>query len=189
MPVKKFTRYTKGRNQQVIVPKALAISTDATLNAFITNANASLGNLRVENNTTIVGDVYARQYYFANSNVVLANIAGQVEYAIENYSGNIGSNVFTTNIVTTSDSSVSLILQTENDELIFATQVSGNIATLSNIGYLTLASGLTANTMVGNVTYSPGNVSQWISPAPTTVSEALDRLANAIVSGTSGSPI
>jgi hypothetical protein len=160
-----------------------------TANAFITNANASLGNLRVESTATIVGDVYARQYYFANSNVVLANIAGQVEYAIQNYSGNIGSNIFTTNIVTTSDSSVSLTLKTENDDLIFATQVSGNIATLSNIGYLTLASGLTANTMVGNVTYSPGNVSQWISPAPTTVSEALDRLANAIVSGTSGSPI
>ncbi len=38
MAVKKFTRYTKGKNQQVIVPKAAAVSTDATLALFIANA-------------------------------------------------------------------------------------------------------------------------------------------------------
>jgi hypothetical protein len=36
--VKKFTRYTKGRNQQVIVPKAVAVSTDVTLALFLANA-------------------------------------------------------------------------------------------------------------------------------------------------------
>lgn len=38
MATKKFTKYTKGRNQQVIVPKAIAITTDATLALFLSLA-------------------------------------------------------------------------------------------------------------------------------------------------------
>lgn len=156
-----------------------------TANAFVTNANASIGNIRVENDAVIVGDVYAHNYYFANSNVLVSNIDAQIEYAIQNYAGNVGVESLIANVVRTNDYGVSLTLQTTNDDLIFATQVSGNIATLSNVGHLTLASGLTADTLDGNLTYSPGNLSQWTSPAPTTVSEALDRIANAIISGTS----
>lgn len=122
-----------------------------TANTFVTNANAILGNLRVLNDATIVGDVYARQYYFANSNITLSNIDAQVTYSIENYSGNIGSNIFIANTIRTSDSGVSIFLETENDELTFSTQVSGNIATLSNAGHLTLENGLTTNEINGNI--------------------------------------
>lgn len=160
-----------------------------TANAFITNANATLGNIRVVNDATIVGDIYAHNYYFANSNVVLSNIDGQVEYAIQNYQGNIGVEAFIANVIRTNDYSVSLTLNNENDELIFATNVSGNIATLSNVGYFTLASGLSADTITGNVNYTPANASMWVSPAPTTIAEAIDRLANAIVTGTTGTSI
>ncbi len=45
MPIKRFTRYTKGRNQQVVVPKAVAVSADATLALFI--ANAAVGAIGV----------------------------------------------------------------------------------------------------------------------------------------------
>ncbi len=40
MATKRFTRYTKGRNQQVIVSKATAVSTETTLALFIANATA-----------------------------------------------------------------------------------------------------------------------------------------------------
>lgn len=45
MPVKKFTRYTKGLNAQVIVPKAAAVSTQATYALFV--ANAAIGELGI----------------------------------------------------------------------------------------------------------------------------------------------
>lgn len=160
-----------------------------TANAFVTNANASLGNIRVQSDAVVVGDIYARNYYFANSNVVLGNVDSQIEDAIQNYTGNVGVDAVMANVVRTSDYSVSLNLNNENDELIFATNVSGNIATLSNVGYFTLASGLSADTITGNVNYTPANASMWVSPAPTTIAEAIDRLANAIVTGTTGTSI
>lgn len=40
MAVKRFTRYTKGRNQQVVVSKATAVSTETTLALFIANSTA-----------------------------------------------------------------------------------------------------------------------------------------------------
>jgi hypothetical protein len=64
MPVKKFTRYTKGRNQQVIVPRAIAVSTDATLPLFI--SNAAIGGIGVYdgNNARHTDLITANELFF-----------------------------------------------------------------------------------------------------------------------------
>ncbi len=64
MPVKKFTRYTKGRNQQVFVPRAVAISDDATLALFI--ANSLVGEIGVYdgNNARHTDAITANEQFF-----------------------------------------------------------------------------------------------------------------------------
>jgi len=54
MATKRFTRYTKGRNQQVIVSKATAVSTQATLELFI--ANATAGQIGVYDGVGVLHD-------------------------------------------------------------------------------------------------------------------------------------
>lgn len=65
MPAKKFTRYTKGLNAQVLVPKAIAITTDASLALFI--ANAPLGEIGVYDGSNALHTdaiVAGEQFYF-----------------------------------------------------------------------------------------------------------------------------
>lgn len=63
-PRKKFTRYTKGRNQQVIIPKPLALDTsDATLKAFIANAAAGTIGIYDDSNNVISGAITSGQTF------------------------------------------------------------------------------------------------------------------------------
>src|SRR6185369_17889381 len=63
MAVTRFTRYTKGRNQQGVVSKATAVSSQATLALFIANATAGQigvydGDGNLHNNAITSGEYY-----------------------------------------------------------------------------------------------------------------------------------
>lgn len=59
MARKKFTRYTQGRNQQVFVPKPIALSNQSTLAGFIANAAAGTLGLYDDSNAVISGAIGA----------------------------------------------------------------------------------------------------------------------------------
>lgn len=59
----KFTRTTKGRNQQVVIPKAAAVSTDATLALFLANAASGVigvydANDALHTNAIVAGESF-----------------------------------------------------------------------------------------------------------------------------------
>lgn len=60
---KKFTRYTQGRNQQVFIPKPLALSNQSTLAGFITNAAAGTLGLYDDAGAVISGAIGATQKF------------------------------------------------------------------------------------------------------------------------------
>jgi len=74
MAVTRFTRYTKGRNQQGVVSKATAVSSQATLALFIANATAGQigvydGDGNLHNNAITSGEYYTIVQMHSNGQI------------------------------------------------------------------------------------------------------------------------
>lgn len=122
MPVKKFTRYTKGRNQQVIVPKAIAITTDATLPLFL--ALSPAGEIGV--------------YDAANALHTNAIVAGESFYIVQK---NSDGSVKTTTLVAWNDVTV------RRKAYVAPVKAVGSIGWTGTVGNLYLAAAVATTKM------------------------------------------